>query len=106
MAKWNQKLYLYKVYDSSGNFLTTWNDVVNEPTFSQSINYGNGEMTVELARTTKDFGETDDVAYNNEVKVYCFDRDTGSTGILVYDGYIAKYNPIVDGHQEKIEVIL
>lgn len=100
------KKYLYKIYDVNGDFITTWNDVATEPDFSVDINGGYSEMTVRLSREVFNFGENQDVAYGNRVKVYCFDTDSGQNGVCVYSGFISRYVPIIEGRKETIEITL
>jgi len=71
-----EKKFLYKVYNKNGEFIKSWDDVVNDPDFSWNINEGLGELTVRLPRTFDVFGESDDVAVGNEVQVWC---DRGGT---------------------------
>jgi hypothetical protein len=104
-----KKRYLYKVYDSSGNYIKTWDDVVfsgnREPVFSSSINFGCGELTVRLARSSNIFGEGEDIDYMNEVRVLCFDGDAPQ-GVVVFSGFISKYNPAFEGKKEYIDVTI
>jgi hypothetical protein len=46
------KTYLYKVYDPTGAFIGVWNDVIDNPEYSQEINSLGSTMTVELARNS------------------------------------------------------
>lgn len=63
------KRFYYKVYNGSdGSFNTVWhNEVMNKPSFDYNINGGHGELIIDLARKSSDFGEEDDVAIGNEV---------------------------------------
>lgn len=97
------KRYLYKVYDSSGNYLATWDDVVDDPQFNVVINGGADVVVTRLARNVLSFGEGDDVNFNNKVEIYCFDDDD-PTGILIFSGYIAEYTPTLEGKNEYLEV--
>jgi hypothetical protein len=99
------KKYKYDVYESDGTYVTTWSDVVNEPEFSKSVNGGLGECRIILARLADDFGESDDVAFNNQVIVRCFDEDTND-GVIVFNGFISGYNPILKENEEYIEVTI
>ncbi len=99
------KRYKYDVYENDGTYITTWNDVISEPNFSMSLNSGLSEMTVQLARLADDFGESDDIAFRNQVIVRCFDKDNND-GQIIYNGFISTYTPGVDGNNEIIEVIL
>lgn len=99
-----RKRYLYKIYDSSGTFLTTWGDVVSEPEFSIDINGGFSEMVVRLARSESDYDENVSVDYENQLKLYEFDEDTGFTGVIIYSGKISRYVPQIIGPREYVEV--
>lgn len=99
------KRYNYKVYSSTGQYITTWLDAVNDPDFHVVINGGFVEMDVKLARKTNDFGELTDVALGNEVQLWCFDDDAPN-GLKVFTGYISRYDPINDGPQDYIQVYI
>ena len=98
------KRFVYKIYDSAGNFITTWADVISLPTFYQEINKGFSELKLQLARSIYQFGESEDVKYMNQIKVYVFDGDTGYNGIQIYSGYLTRYEPITNGQEETLEV--
>ncbi len=101
-----KKKFLYKVYAPNGTtFITTWENVINEPTFYSQLNAGFSELTVKLAHTIFNFGEGLDVAYGNVVKVYAFDGEAPN-GVCIYSGYISRYIPQIDGTQESIEITL
>ena len=90
------KNYKYDIYESDGTYITTWSEVVNEPKFSKSVNGGLGECKVILARLADDFGESDDVNFNNQVIIRCFDCDTND-GVVVFNGFISGYTPTLEG---------
>lgn len=46
------KTYLYKVYDTSDNFLGLWDDVINDFTYDQEINSAGSSIQVDLARNS------------------------------------------------------
>ena len=100
-----RKEYLYKIYDSSGNYLTTWNDVISQPTFEWNINSGLGEMTIRLARLFDSFGEENDVNLNNEVRIFCKDIDA-INGTIIYSGYISGYTPVLDDKNQYVDITL
>lgn len=102
----SQKRFQYKVYTSAGVFITTWNDVISEPTFYSEMNGGYSELKINLARKVDNFGEGVDVKIGNQVKVYVFDKDNSTTGVCIYSGYIALYQPIVDGGQQTLEIVV
>ena len=99
-----RKKYLYKIYDSAGTFITTWTDVINEPEFSIDINGGFSELVVQLARSESDYDENVSVDYENQLKLYEFDEDTGFSGVLIYSGKISRYVPQIIGARETVEV--
>jgi len=100
------KRFLYKVYDSSGNYITTWDDVIDNPKFITAINGGSDFVRLRLARSANNFGEEDDIEFNNRVDIYVFDRDTTTDGVLIFSGYISEYTPTVEGKEEFLEVSL
>ena len=97
------KHYKYDVYESDGTYITTWNDVISEPAFSSSVNSGLSEMKIKLARNSDDFGESDDVDFNNQVIVRCFDTNTND-GVIVFNGFISGYTPDLKAKGESIDV--
>lgn len=98
------KRFLYKIYESDGTFITTWNDVVSEPSFSVEMNGGFSELTIKLARGVFNFGENIDVKYGNQVKVYVFDTESGQNGVCIYSGFISRYEPVIEGRKETIDI--
>jgi len=73
MAK--NKRYLYKIYDSAGNYLKTLDNVVTLPEFTKTINSGLGELKLTLAEKINEFDELGSILFNNILKVQCFDED-------------------------------
>lgn len=101
----SRKKYQYRIY-TGNTYVTSWSDeVLSEPRFRMVINGGLGEMVIKLARDFDDFGEDSDVKLHNRVKVYCYDIDS-FTGVLIYDGYISGYRPVLNEYEEFIEVTL
>ncbi len=98
-----EKKVLIKVYDKEGNFKKAWKDA-EFVGFSKEINGGLGECKLRLARKFDDYGEYDDVALNNEIRIYISDNDEANK--LIYAGYIAEYEPWIDGSQEGVSVML
>lgn len=89
--RFKQKKYIYKVYDGSGNYIETWDDVVSEISMTQEINSPASEITIKLARDPQNFGEEEDVKFNNIVKVYVDDSESDNE--LFFQGYIVDYTP-------------
>lgn len=98
-----QKTFMYKVYDSAGNFLNTWTDVVTDFTYRQEINMVGAEAQLTLARKADDFGEGVDVAHNNRVEVYVVDKEEPN-GLLIFVGRISAYT--ANFNSEVIDVTL
>ena len=97
-----KKNAFYKVYDSSGTYITTWNvDVISKPSFTWSINGSLGEMNIQLARSIDDFGETEDVAMFNRVETWIQDGDAVN-GIRIHTGFIASYEININADGKKI----
>lgn len=98
------KRYVFKVYSSSGQFLSSLPDVGTEPRFSSVINGGLGELTFRLPRTVFSFEEGTVIAQDNIVRVVCFDGDA-TGGVNIYTGRISKYAPTIEaGGKEYVTV--
>lgn len=98
-----QKTFAYKVYDSTGNFLNTWTDVISDFAFKQELNMVGSEATINLARKADDFGEGVDVAQNNRVEVYAIDKESPN-GLLIFTGRVSAYT--ADYDSETVQVTL
>jgi len=99
------KRFKYDVYENDGSYITTWDDIVSEPSFTASVNSGLSEMKVLLARNADDFGESDDVNFNNQVIVKCFDTNTND-GDTIFNGWISGYTPVLKQDKEYLEINL
>jgi len=99
-----KKRFLYKIYDSAGNFITTWKDVIGEPKFNISINSGFSDLTLDLARSEKNYDEGASVKYGNILKLYVFDSDSRYGGVQIYSGLLSQYVPAIVGTKETIQV--
>lgn len=100
----SQKIFLWKIYDSDGDFVTVWTDVLTDPQFSWEMNGGFSDLVLELPRPVDGFGESSDVAYNNQLKIYVFDRDTSDEGVCIYSGYISRYEPNQNVNKQTVVV--
>lgn len=103
------KRFVYKVYDSSGTFITSWGDVVESGEspiqFTYGINGGPGQCKIRLARAVDTFGEDYDVDLGNSVKIYSkYDGETTTT--LIYHGKIMKYTKDIKGDIEILDIDL
>lgn len=97
------KTYNYRVEDSSGNFLTTWTDVVSDPEITQEINTAGSEVRVVLARDPESIGT--DIEFNNKVTITVADEEAPG-GKILYTGKISQYNPIYEDNKKHLEVTL
>lgn len=103
-AAYIDKRYEYRVYTQTNTYKTTWaTEVLTQPSFRTVINGGSGEIVVRLSRNFDDFGEDDDVKLANRVDLWCFDRESPN-GVLLFRGFISAYRPVLQGHQEFVEV--
>jgi len=95
------KKYIYKIYSSSGTYITTWRDV-SPPMPSFKINSGVSELVIKLARKFYDFGEGNDVAIGNELKLFVSDKEAPA-GVQIYSGELTKYH-LITGEKDEVEV--
>lgn len=97
------KRFFYKIYTSSGQYLGNWNDeVTSEPVYTQEMNLPSSEMVITLARPPEEFGEEDDVSFDNIVKVYVQDYEYAEP-VVFFQGRIVSYKPIY-GANEGVQV--
>lgn len=94
------KRFLHKIYDTDGSYVATLDReiVTNNPSFTWSINGGQGQMVLNLALTIRDFVddyENSIIKLGYEVRTFIVDRDTNKT-IRIYTGEICNYQEIID----------
>jgi hypothetical protein len=95
------KSYLYKIYDASGNYISTLNDVSNSyPEFSMDINGGVGMLSLDIARSWKDYYASRDLDLYYELRIIV--NDIESNAKQVYSGYLnkIKLNKDEQGHEQ------
>lgn len=97
-----EKRYFVRVYDRSGNYITTWEDAAFDG-FTKIVNGGLGELNITLARPRNDFGEGEDVNLGNRVDVTVWDRETDADGLIIYSGFISTYSPNLPGESVGIK---
>jgi len=107
LLEWSsaEKSYLYKIYTSAGVFITTWTDVVTPLNIKYDINGALSPLTIRLARPETGYGENDDVKQGNRIKIYVFDKESGTSGVCVYSGLLVSYVPTVEGSEEYVDVV-
>lgn len=98
------KKYLVKVYNKTGTYLNTWDEVVSNISFINEINTAGGQMTLTLARKAGDYGEGSDVDFGFKVVVYVFDKEIPD-GKILFQGYISSYTPIYKDDSVLITVL-
>src|SRR3972149_7897424 len=103
MSSPDQKTYSYKVYDNADNFLTTWDDVASEPSFTQEMNSAGSEIKLLLARDPDTLGS--DVEFNNKVIITVHDKETPE-GQNLFQGFISEYRPYFSDKEKYTEVVL
>lgn len=123
------KDYLYKVYDEDDNYVGIWDDVINEPHWSEELNRAGSAVEVELARNSDSIAvEISSLLDNNSLPItdsndLSIDTSVESANqigpgsnvnhnyrveILVVYGNTgaildSDYNPITDSNDEDIE---
>lgn len=105
------KHVLAHVYDSSGAYLRTWDDLAVQPRFVWPLNGGPGPMEIVLPRRWGAAGEPgepsslEDLRFGNKVKLYVVDTDTGVNGVLLYQGIIDDYTQTLANEAVSITLI-
>lgn len=95
-----QKEYMIKLYDQHLNFVKVCpvSIVTNDISFSESINTGQGELTLNL-NLPIDTNYFENVKY---IKVFVNDSQ-GLEDHLIYSGYLSKYVRIYSNNRENIQ---
>jgi hypothetical protein len=86
-------------------FITTWNPKIirSDIRFRSQIDSGYGELKITLNRDFDNFGEGNDIAFMNIVKIYESDQNN-PTARLIYTGFISQYNPFTNGSDQGVTV--
>lgn len=94
------KEYLVKLYDQNLNFMKVCplSIITNDISFSESINAGQGELTLNL-NLPIDTDYFENVKY---IKVFVSDS-AGLEDYLIYSGYLSKYVRIYSNNRENIQ---
>ncbi|KKM01333.1 hypothetical protein LCGC14_1795480 [marine sediment metagenome] len=103
MSNFERQL-IWKIYDESGTFIETLDDVISDLSIQKQINGGDSEFSFELDRKMDDFDEGGAIEFNNRVKVYLKDSYNTTGTKLVANGYIVSYKPFLRGKKEGVEV--
>ena len=103
MANIKRKL-LYKVYNEDGTYVGVLDDVVSDLSIEKTINGGDSEFIITLARKIDDFEEDTVVKFNNRIKVYLQDSYNLDGDKLIAYGYIVSYAPRLSGNDENVEI--
>lgn len=99
------KSFNIKVYDSSGNYITTVNENLrlSDISFTEKINSGQGELSLSVK---SDFENPPSWAeFNNFIKISVVKIESGiQTELLIYTGFISRINHVRKGSQEYIDI--
>ena len=101
-----EKRYLEKIYQRNGTTLTLnipHNALRSFPTWSDRINGGMGECTIDYAIPFDDFGEGTIIDHQFILDVYVFDADHPA-GRRMYRGAIQEYEPYISGAMQGVKV--
>jgi hypothetical protein len=102
MAKLNKE-FTYQIFTKDGKYITTWTDVTSDPKFTKVINGGVKELMVKLARPFSNFGEGNDVYFENQLRLYVFDKEAPD-GRLLYTGRLNEYRPTFSKDGQYVDV--
>lgn len=97
------KKYIVKVYNKSGSYLNTWDEVVSDIEFQNEINTAGGQMKITLARKAGDYGEGSDIDFGYKIVVNLKDKEY-TDGKTIFQGFISSYTPIYK--DDRVEVIV
>ena len=99
-----KKKYLLKFYQKNGDLISTVHPeiILSEIEFTETVNSGQGLLTLELNLTFDDFeNEVLFVGIQNFIKVYEIDEDN-KNGQLIYTGIVGKYSPNLKANAETV----
>jgi len=96
------KEFYIKVYDSDGSTYKGVMTKVQDLSFTQYINAGQGELEFTLLEKFDDFDEGGLVNHMNVIKVII--SKEGSSGEHVYTGFIDWYNPFINENGEGVRI--
>lgn len=85
-------------------YIKTWTDLASDPNYDLELNTSGAAIDLDLARPADNFGEGDDVDFNNRVDIYVI-SDTYPQGLLKYCGKIMDYTPKF-GSDENVRINL
>ena len=83
LGKEDEKVYVYKVYDASGNYIGVWSDVKDDPMWTQRINTPGTTTTVILARSPNTTKESRDVLVTQDGEAIT--TEDGQDLVTVYE---------------------
>ena len=97
-----RKTYLYKFYRVDGSYIATFYsngfDLATIPTYSWKINGGKGNLAIEyIAPIQKFVANSLGINLPQRVKVYMHDKESASTGQLIYSGILVDNNYTLTG---------
>jgi|GEM_PF-3871476 len=97
-----RKTYLYKFYRVDGSYIASFYsngfDLATIPTYSWKINGGKGNLAIEyIAPIQKFVANSVGINLPQRVKVYMHDKESASTGQLIYSGILVDINYTLTG---------
>jgi len=104
MIKQN-KVYFANIYAPSttgrGALIKTIKDFEWDG-YDWNINAGQGESQIRFPRSIENFSENVEIALFNQFDIYVLDKESASTGTLVYSGELIEYSSEIAGADEYI----
>ncbi len=97
------KSYFTKIYQPNGDYIDTLKDV-NFSGFRKQINGGLGELSFSIPKKFDDFDENYLIKLNNRIDLWVNDDNTGTDGLKIYSGFISRYEPYIQEHEEGVTV--
>lgn len=97
-----RKTYLYKLYRANGSYITSFYsngfDVATIPTYTWKLNGGKGNLALEyIAQIQKFVANSLGVDLPQLIKIYLHDKESPSTGQLIYSGGLIDNNYTLSG---------
>ena len=98
------KYYVVDVFDYLGNYRGQYNDLIDDPTFSQEVNNPGGQCTIKRGVDPLNFGEGFLVDYNNKLQIKVYSEDAPN-GMIFFQGFIGDYTPHIEVSDQYLEIV-
>lgn len=105
------KRLVVKVFDKDRNYIKTWADWTDPPSYRWPINDGPQAMTINLPRDWNHLGEPGedgsdgDMMLDNIVQLWVVDKETPLSGSLFYDARLMEYEPGIREGQVSVTLV-